>query len=116
MTHAIVVVVPENPRDVRGDELVRRGARDERAVHVDVVAAEVQGDETLEDDSTSWVGGSEEAEQAGRRAAICDHVQHGTKLGALTQCASGHAIGSIEKARDAIQQGACFWIRLHVVE
>lgn len=47
---------------------------------MNVVRAEVEGDETLEDDGASWVGSSQEAEQASGGASICDHVEDGSEL------------------------------------
>ncbi|KAI3492703.1 hypothetical protein L1887_42621 [Cichorium endivia] len=113
---AVVVVVPEDLGDVRGDDLVRCGAGDERAVHVDVVRAEVERDEALEDDGAAWVGGGEEAEQTGGGAAVGDHVEHGTKLGRLSERPRSHAVKGVEQARDAVEERADLGVALHKVE
>ena len=92
------------------------GARNERAVHMDVVAAEVEGDEPLKDDGATGVGRREEAKQARRRAAIRHHVQHGAKFCALAKCPSGNAVGGVEEARNAVEKRAGLRVRLHVVK
>lgn len=62
--HRVVVVGPEDPTVLLGDGFVGAGAGYKGRVHVNIVAAEVEGDEKLEEKSIVRIRRGEEAEQA----------------------------------------------------
>lgn len=63
-TYTVIIVVPQDPRNIRRDKLVRCRASDEGAVHVNIVTAKIKCNETLEDDCTSWIGSCKKTQQA----------------------------------------------------
>lgn len=71
-----------------------------------VVAGEVEGNQALEDDSPAREGGREEDEQAGRGAAVRDHVEDGAEARGLLEEAGGVAVDGVEEARDAVEERA----------
>ena len=91
-------------------------AHDKGRIHVHVVAGKVQADQTLEDHGVGRLRGGEEDQQASGRAAVSDHVQHGTKASGLLELARGHAIQSIEKTADRVEEAAAARVEGHEVE
>lgn len=83
-----------------------RAAHGQSRVHVDVVAGQVKGDQSLEDDGPARKGRRQEHQQARRGAAIGHHVQHSTKSGRLFEVAGGVAIEGIEQAGHAVEHRA----------
>lgn len=71
-------------------------AHGESRVHVHVMAGEVQADQHLEDHAVGRLGGREEDEQAGRRAAVRHHVQHRAEPRALPELARREAVERVE--------------------
>lgn len=118
MTHPIGIVEIENEAPRLVDVLVTfiRAAHGQSRVHMHVVAGHVEGDQALEDDGPPGEGGGEEDEQAGRRAAVRDHVEHSAEAGGLVKVASGIPVEGVEKTRDAVEQRACSGVEGHVVE
>ena len=91
-------------------------AHRQRRKHVDVMARQVQADQALKQERPARPGGAEEDEQAGRRAAVRHHVQHGAKLGGLAKVARCYAIEGVEQTRYAVEEGTGSWVQGHVVE
>ena len=116
-THLVRVIQMENPTPALIHLLVTARTRHrQRRIHVHVVARKIQADEALEQQRPSRPRGAEEDEEAGCRAAICDHVQHGAELGGLLKVARGDAVEGVEEAGDAVEDGAGAWVEGHVVE
>lgn len=117
-TYLVGIVEVHYPVPVGRDVLValRAPAHAQRRIHVHVVAGEVKRDQALEDDAPAGEGLGKEHKQAGRGAAIGDHVQHGTELGALFVVAGCVAVERVEEARHAVERGACARVEGHVVE
>ena len=88
----------------------------ERRVHVHVVAREVQRDEALEYESEAREGRREEDEQARRRAAVRDHVEHGAEARRLLKVPRRVAVQRIQELRDAVEERARARVEGHVVE
>lgn len=93
-----------------------RAANDQRSVHVHVVAREVEGNQALEDDSPAGEGGREKDEQAGRGAAVRDHVENSAEPTRLLEYAGNVAVDGIEEARDTIEERAGSRMQRHIVE
>jgi hypothetical protein len=91
-------------------------AHGQRGVHVHVVAREVEGDQTLEEDGPAGEGGRQENQQTRRGAAVRDHVQDGAEARRLLEVARGIAVQRIQQARDAVQERAGARVQRHVVE
>ena len=91
-------------------------AHDQSRIHVHVVAGKVQADQTLEDHGVGGLCSGEEDQQASGRAAVSDHVQHGTKASGLLELARSHAIESIEKTADGVEEAAAARVEGHEVE
>jgi len=88
----------------------------ESGIHVHVMAGEVETDEELEDHAPARHSGRKEDKEAGGGAAICHHVQDSSELCGLVEGTGSVAIESIQKARDAVEEGACARMKGHVVE
>lgn len=93
-----------------------RPAHRQRRIHMHVMACEIQTNKTLEDDAPAGERGGEEDEQAGGRAAVCDHVEDGAEAGGLVVVARCDAVEGVEQAGDAVEEGAGAWVQGHVVE
>lgn len=117
MAYLVGVVQIQKPVLALVNVLVARvGATDhEGSIHVHVVAGEVNGNQTLEENSPSRESGRQEDEEAGGGAAISDHVKHGTKASRLFENSGSIAIDCIEQTGDAIQEGTCSRVDGHVV-
>lgn len=64
LTHGVVVVRPKNPAVLLSNRLMGARPGNEGRVHVNVVAAEVEGDQELKEEGVFWIGRGEEAQQA----------------------------------------------------
>jgi hypothetical protein len=93
-----------------------RASHAERSIHVDVMAGQIQGDQTLEENRPAGPGGREENEETGGRAAICHHVQDRAEPGGLLKVPRGISVQGVEEAGDAVQGGAGTGVQRHVVE
>ena len=82
-------------------------SHDQGCIHVDVMAREVQGDETLEQEGPSWPCRRKEDQETRRCATICNHIEDGTKSRRLFEVSRSISIKRVEKARDAVEEGAC---------
>jgi len=89
---------------------------DQGRIHVHVVASKVQADETLKDHRVGGLRSGEEDQQASGRAAVSDHVQHGTKASGLLELARSHTIKRIEEAADGVEEAAAARVEGHEVE
>jgi hypothetical protein len=88
----------------------------QRRIHMVVMARQIQTDQPLEQQRPARPGAAEENEQAGGRAAVRDHVEHGAELRALLEVARGDAVEGVEEAGDAVEDGAGAGVEGHVVE
>lgn len=59
---------------------------------------------------------SEEGRRERGDGPIEDHVEDGTKLGALVERTGGLAVGDVEDAGGEVGQGGCFRVEGHHVE
>ena len=91
-------------------------AHGQRGVHVDVVAGKVQRDQPLEHHAVGGLGGCEEDEQARRRAAVGDHIEHGAEARTLVELARRPAVQRVEQARDGVQKAAATGVQRHEVQ
>lgn len=89
---------------------------DQGRIHVHIVAGKVQADQTLENHGVGGLRSGQEDQQASGRAAVGDHVQDGTKASGLLELACGHAIQSIEKAANGVEEAAAARVEGHEVE
>ena len=62
------------------------------------VAGDVDDHGELEEEHEAGVEGSEGGEETHGGAPVCQHVQHGSKLAALSQQTSGVTINSIQQS------------------
>jgi hypothetical protein len=117
MTYPVAVILLQYPTSTLVDFLVGliTPTHSKRGVHVDVVARKIQADESLEDDAPSGESASEENEQAGRSAAISDHIQYSAKLSRLVEFARCIPIERIKQAREGVEERAGAWVQWHVV-
>jgi len=117
-TYGVGVVLLQDPASALIHILVTvfAATHAQRRVHVHIVARKIERDEPLEHDAPSWESLRQKDEQTGRRASVCDHVQHRTKLGALLKSTRCVAVKRIEKAGDAVEDRACAWVEGHVVK
>jgi hypothetical protein len=117
-TYGVGVVLLQDPAPALIHVFVAlfAAAHAQRRVHVHIVARQIKRDEPLEHDAPSRESLRQEDEQAGRRASICDHVQHRTELGALFVSTRCVAVKRIEEAGDAVEDRACAWVEGHVVQ
>ncbi len=88
----------------------------QRRIHMVVMARQIETDQPLEQQRPARPGAAEENEQAGGRAAVRDHVEHGAELRALLEVARGDAVEGVEEAGDAVEDGAGAGVEGHVVE
>jgi len=112
----VVVIIPQNATDITGDQLVTPRTGDEGAVHVHIMATEVESDEELEEKGPARIGRAEITEQARRRASIGDHVQHCAEFGGLVECSCCLTVYGIEETGDNVGDSAVLWVRTHEVE
>jgi len=52
----VIVVEPKDTADITGDQFMTLSTRHERAVHVHIMTAKVQGDKELEQQCVWWIG------------------------------------------------------------
>ena len=71
-------------------------------IHVNVMAGEIQTDQTLEDDCPSWEGRCQEDKETARGAAVRHHVENGAKCGSLIVSSRCHAICGIQDAGETV--------------
>ena len=81
-----------------------------------VVAAEVEGNQALEEDGPAGERGAEENQQARRGASVRHHVEDGAEPRRLLKVASCVTVDGVEQARYAVQERACPRVHGHVVE
>ncbi len=83
---------------------------------MDIMAGQIQANQELKEQAPAWPSRAEEYKQAGCRAAISDHIQHGAKLGRLLEIARSDSVEGVEEAGDAVEDGARAGVEGHVVE
>lgn len=117
-TYLIRIIQIHNPAPTRTNILMALAlpAHAQRAVHVQVMAREVQTDQQLEDHAVRGLGGREEDEQAGGRAPVGHHVEDGAEARALRELARGPAVQGVEEAGDGVQEAAAARVDGHEVE
>jgi hypothetical protein len=98
MSHLIRIVQMQNPAPTGLDLLVALPARRQTRVHVDIVAGEIQTDQSLEQDRPPRKRRRKEHEQAGRRAAVGYHVEDGAEGGGLVVPAGSEPVSCVEDA------------------
>lgn len=81
-----------------------------------IMARQIQADQALEDDRPAREGAAQEDQEAGRRAAVGDHVEHGPEGRGLAEVARGEAVDGVEDAAEGVEQGAGARVQGHVVE
>ena len=80
------------------------------------MARKVQTDQALEYHAICRLRTGQEDEEAGCRAAICDHIEHSAKPGGLLELARGPAVQSIEEGGDGVKEAASARVYGHEVE
>lgn len=118
-TYLVVVVQveqPPRPRLVNLLVALPGPAHTQCRVHVHVVACQIKAYQPLEENRPSREGGGKEDEQAGCCAPIGDHVEDCAELCGLLEVARGYAVKGVEKAGNAVEEGACPGVEGHVVE
>jgi hypothetical protein len=83
---------------------------------VNIVAGQIQRDETLEENGPARPGGSKEDKQTRGRAPIRHHVQDRAEFCGLLKVPRGISVQGIEETGDAVQAGAGTRVERHVVE
>lgn len=91
-------------------------AHSERRIHMNIVAREIQTNQSLEQDRPPRKRAREEDEQARGSAAIGDHVEDRAELGGLVEGTGGVAVEGVEEAGEGVEEGAGAWVEGHVVE
>lgn len=114
----VCVVEIQNPTPVLVNLFVAlvRPAHHKRGIHVNIVTGKVQGDQALEDNSPSREGRRQKDQKAGGRASIRHHVEDGAEARALLVVSRGITVKSVEKAGDAVENGASSRMEGHVIE
>ena len=115
-THLICIIQMQHPTPTSLHLLMTLPPSRQTCIHMHIMACEVQTDEALEHNAPPWERARQEHEQAGGRASVCHHVQHGAEGGGLIVFPRGEPVGSVEDAGERVQEGAGAWVEGHVVE
>lgn len=83
---------------------------------MDVVGRKVERDQELEQQRKLGVRAGEVAEETRGRAAVRDHVEDGTELGALAKGTGGLSVDGVEQTGDSVRDRARFGVRRHLVQ
>jgi hypothetical protein len=80
-----------------------RSSHDQGRIHVNVMACQVQGNKSLENNSPTRPGRGQEDQEACSGAPISHHVEHSTESSRLFEVSSSISIESIEETGNAVE-------------
>lgn len=80
------------------------------------VACDVQTHADLEQEGVGGVEQGQVHQQTHGGTTVSQHVQHGTKLGGLVECACSMAVESVKQRTEEVEEDSRPWTALHQVE
>lgn len=92
-----------------------RSSHGQRRVHMHIMTRQIDTDQGLEDDRPARPGGAKEDKQTGSRASVSHHVQDCSERGGLVIHSRSITVERVQKARHAVEKGACARVQGHVV-
>jgi hypothetical protein len=117
MSYLVGVVLVHDPATGGINLLVALAgsAHAQSGVHVHIVAGHIQTNQSLEDDSPTGPGGTEEDQETRGCAAVSHHVQHRAEYGRLVEVASRIAVKRVQQTRHRVEERAGSRVEGHVV-